>query len=264
MDSSCGPPNVVAIATSEASRPRPITIRPLRGVLLRGSKVHQLVAEPDLHPGGEVHRRRVRRDIHVGQVAEHVPGGDVQRPAERDREMGEVTAYPAAGLVDVDGAGQRGRAAVLEGEVAVHVVADGLHPAVPGRQPAEPGPGLVAEHVRQAVPARQGIDQGVVGEIVGCGFGCILVGLLGGVGHRRGGLVPEARPARRQHRAQARVAVEVGVAADGHVRLGRPLPVLDQNVRRFGRRHLEDHRGGNRGGVGEVASDLNTAGFHTP
>src|SRR5208282_4750233 len=40
IDSSSGPPNVVAIATSEASRPRPITIRPLRLVLLRGSKVH--------------------------------------------------------------------------------------------------------------------------------------------------------------------------------------------------------------------------------
>src|SRR5208282_5759774 len=41
IDSSSGPPNVVAIATSSASRPRPITIRPLRRMLLRGSKVHQ-------------------------------------------------------------------------------------------------------------------------------------------------------------------------------------------------------------------------------
>ena len=38
--SSSGPPNVVAIATSEASRPRPITMRPLRRALLRGSNVH--------------------------------------------------------------------------------------------------------------------------------------------------------------------------------------------------------------------------------
>jgi hypothetical protein len=41
MDSSSGPPNVVAIATSEASRPRPITTRPFRVTLLRGSNVHQ-------------------------------------------------------------------------------------------------------------------------------------------------------------------------------------------------------------------------------
>ena len=40
IDSRSGPPNVVAIATSEASRPRPITTRPLRLALLRGSKVH--------------------------------------------------------------------------------------------------------------------------------------------------------------------------------------------------------------------------------
>src|SRR5690242_21810344 len=41
MVCSRGPPNVVAIATSEASRPRPITTRPLRRAPLRGSKVHQ-------------------------------------------------------------------------------------------------------------------------------------------------------------------------------------------------------------------------------
>ena len=40
MDSSSGPPNVVAMATSEASRPRPITTRPFRLMLLRGSNVH--------------------------------------------------------------------------------------------------------------------------------------------------------------------------------------------------------------------------------
>jgi hypothetical protein len=40
MDSSSGPPNVVAMATSEASRPRPITTRPFRPMLLRGSNVH--------------------------------------------------------------------------------------------------------------------------------------------------------------------------------------------------------------------------------
>ena len=39
--SSNGPPKVVAMATSEASRPRPIRIRPLRRMLFRGSKVHQ-------------------------------------------------------------------------------------------------------------------------------------------------------------------------------------------------------------------------------
>src|SRR6202042_984720 len=40
IETSSGPPNVVAMATSRASRPRPIMMRPLRRMLLRGSKVH--------------------------------------------------------------------------------------------------------------------------------------------------------------------------------------------------------------------------------
>src|SRR5579863_2490650 len=36
-----GEPYVVTIATSSASRPRPISTRPIRGSLLRGSNVHQ-------------------------------------------------------------------------------------------------------------------------------------------------------------------------------------------------------------------------------
>src|SRR5580692_238551 len=40
IDSSSGPPKVVAMATSAASRPLPMTTRPLRRALLRGSKVH--------------------------------------------------------------------------------------------------------------------------------------------------------------------------------------------------------------------------------
>src|SRR4029450_4538493 len=39
---STGPPKVVTIATSTASRPRPISTRPLRAALSRGSKVHHL------------------------------------------------------------------------------------------------------------------------------------------------------------------------------------------------------------------------------
>ena len=40
IDSSHGAPKAVLIATSAASRPTPISTRPLRGVLLRGSKVY--------------------------------------------------------------------------------------------------------------------------------------------------------------------------------------------------------------------------------
>ena len=220
-----------------------------------------LIAQPHFHPGREVHRCRIRRDVEVGQVAEHVAGRDVQRPAERDREVGEVTADPAPRHVDVGRAGQGRRAAVLEGQVVVHVIADGLHPAVPGLQAAEARPGLVAEHVRQAVAARQGVDQGVVGEGVGRALGRILVRLLGLVRHHGDGLVPEAGPARGQHRAQARVAVQVGIAADVHGGLRGPLPALDGNMRGFGGLDLEDHRRADGGDISEVASDQQAGAF---
>ena len=220
------------------------------------------IAQPHFHPGREIHRRRIRRHVHVGQVAENIAGRDVQRPAERHREMGEVTADPASWPVDVGGTGQGGRAAVLEGQVAVHVIADGLHPAVPGLQAAETGPRLVAEHVGQAVAARQGVDQGGVGERIGRALRRILIHFLGLVRHHGHGLVAEAGPARGQHRAQARIAVQVGVGADVHDRLGRPLPALEGDMRGFGRLHVEDHRRADGGDIGEVASDQDPARFH--
>ena len=87
------------MATSEASRPRPINTRPLRRSLFRGSNVHQRSPEPDLHPGGEVHRRGIDRHVHVGQVPEDVAGRDVQRAAERDRQVGEVATDPEPTLL---------------------------------------------------------------------------------------------------------------------------------------------------------------------
>src|SRR5260370_1415261 len=41
IDRNSAGPNVVTIATSSASRPRPISTRPTRLALLRGSNVHQ-------------------------------------------------------------------------------------------------------------------------------------------------------------------------------------------------------------------------------
>src|SRR6187402_2000746 len=49
-DSSILGPKVVAIATSEASRPRAIRIRPMRGTLLRGSNICQ---RPPIHASNQ-------------------------------------------------------------------------------------------------------------------------------------------------------------------------------------------------------------------
>jgi hypothetical protein len=175
----------------------------------------------DFHPGREVHRCRIRPDVKVGQISEDIAGRDVERPAERDCQMGEVTADTVPGQVDVNGAGQGRRAAVLEGQVAVHVVADGLDPAVTWRQPAEAGPRLIAQHVRQAVAAWQGEDQ----RVIGYAFWSAGIGVLSGVLDLRHRSVAEARPARGEHRLDAGVGSPAGTAslAAGSCRRGRGL-----------------------------------------
>ncbi len=124
------------------------------------------VTQPDLHPGREVHRVRVDRHVHVRQVPEDVPGRDVHRPAEGDGQVGEVAAHAVPGGIDVDRGRCRRTAAVGELQVVVDVLADRLHAGVTAGQLAEPGPGLVAEHVGQAVPARHQVDQHVVRQLV--------------------------------------------------------------------------------------------------
>ena len=146
-------PNEVMSATSTASRPRP-TIDPAdaRRVVARVEGVPAAV-EVGLEPGREVHRLGGRRRLDVRDVAEHVAGGDVQRPAEGDRQVGEVAAHALAGPVGVGGRGPRVRRAGHPGQVAVDEVDDRLHPRPAGRQVAEALPGLVAELVGQAEAA---------------------------------------------------------------------------------------------------------------
>jgi hypothetical protein len=178
--------------------------------------------------------------------------------------MGEVPAHAPARRVHVRGGRQRGAAAVPELQVAVHVVADGLDPAVAGGQRAEPGPRLVSQHVGQAVPAGQGVDQRVVGQRVGRGFGGAGIRVLGSVGNPGHHVIPDAGPARGQHGPGTRVAVQVGIAAQFHGRLHRPALITSVNIRGAARLHLEDDRRVDRRQVGEITSHLNTPPSHTP
>ena len=89
-------PKVVLIATSAASRPRAIRMRPMRGVLLRGVEGVPAAAEIGLEPAGEIHRRRTaaarrcRRDSRCSSA----PGCSCSGRARR--EVGEVAAHAAA------------------------------------------------------------------------------------------------------------------------------------------------------------------------
>jgi hypothetical protein len=146
--------------------------------------------------------------------------------------------------------------------MTVYMRADRLDAPVARGQATEPGPCLVAEHVGQAVPAGQRIDQGVIGQGTGRGLGSILVRVLLGIRDDSHGLIPERRPARRKDGADARVPVKIVVSADRHVRLRQPPLVLNRHVRGRARLHLEDHRGVDLGHINESASYPDTSAQH--
>ena len=199
-------------ATSTASRPRPtIDAADARRVVARVEGVPAAV-EVGLEPGREVHRLGGRRRLDVRDVAEHVAGRDVQRPAEGDGEVRVVATDALAGPVGVGGRRPRVGRARHPGQVAVDEVDDGLHPAPARRQVPEALPGLVAELVGQAEAAGHDEAHDLVGQrrdrhLRGAGLDHVGRGREGQLG-----LVGDPRVAGGDPEALAAVAVEVDIA----------------------------------------------------
>src|SRR5260370_33766233 len=61
------------------------------------------IAQPDLHPGGKIHRLWHRRNIDVGQVTEDVASREAHRSAEGYREVREVSTDSGAIVEDGEG-----------------------------------------------------------------------------------------------------------------------------------------------------------------
>ena len=75
-------PKEVTMATSVASRPRAIKIRPMRGLLAAGiGRVMPAVTEIDFEPGAEVHRLIVERHADVAEIAGAVTRRNVHAAA---------------------------------------------------------------------------------------------------------------------------------------------------------------------------------------
>ena len=177
--------------------------------------------EVDLEPGSEVHRFRGRGDGDVGDVAEDVAGGNVQRPAEGDREMGEVPAHALAGAVGVRGRRPWIRGAGHEHEDLVDVVDDRLHPPPPRRQPAEALPRLVTKLVRQAEAARHDEPQDVVRHnVTGTSAAAGSITSANAASTTGPHTPPAIRPRELEALAAIAVAVEVAVV------IGARLPPL--------------------------------------
>ena len=124
-----------------------------------------------------------------------------------------VVAADAGAFVEcLRGAARGAGILVVEGDVVMNVVADGLHARVPRSRAAEELPGRLRQQVGLAIAAAQQEYEGF--------FGQILHGVLPGVGHnfiRLAAIVDyavgrQAEAARRRENAMALVSEGVAIA----------------------------------------------------
>jgi len=95
-------------------------------LIMSGIKGVPFAPEVDLKPSVEIHRRRIRRHTDITQVTVHIARWDVHGTAQRDGEMGEVTAYASPLLVCLKGGARRARALIVEDKPLMREVTDGL------------------------------------------------------------------------------------------------------------------------------------------
>ncbi len=118
--------------------------------------------QKDFHAAREIHRRIDRRHADIPQITGGVTRRDAHRPAERDGQVGHVTAHSLPFAIRL----QRGLGGtcelIAEGHVPVHVVADGLDPRPSGRQMAEQQQRIRRQHIAFAVTAGQRVHQRLV------------------------------------------------------------------------------------------------------
>ena len=119
-------PNEVTIATSVASRPRAIKMRPMRGTLLRHQKC------TNLPRGRPQTKRRNRqedrgRNADIAKIASTIARRNIHTPAKGDGEVGKIPAHAALLIINLPC--RHGWVGVLVAEryVVVNVVADSLY-----------------------------------------------------------------------------------------------------------------------------------------
>ena len=91
-----------------------------------GIKCPPLAIEPDLKPSAEVHGKH-HWHADVAKVSGCIAGGDVDRASKVDGEMLEVAADADALSEDIEGGLGGTRMLIIEGDMVVDPVADGLY-----------------------------------------------------------------------------------------------------------------------------------------
>ncbi len=96
-----------------------------------------LATQVDFHAAGEIHGRIHDRDADIAQVAGAVTRRNVETAAERDGQMREVPADPLPFGEGLRGGSGRPGISVIEGNVLVYEIADGLDACPARRQVSE-------------------------------------------------------------------------------------------------------------------------------
>ena len=147
-------PNVLLIATSEASRPRAISTLPIRGVLLRASNVYQRPSrnasnQPRNPSGHTAAARRYRRDSRCSSARGCSCSGRTQPQDARNRDR-----RPSF-VERLERGPCHARMLIAEADVPMNVVADRLNAAPPGRRLPEQVPRRFGQPVGFAIAAAE-------------------------------------------------------------------------------------------------------------
>ena len=92
------------------------------------TRIESVPASPeiDLHPSSKVHWRMRGRNPDIAHIAGAISRGNVEAPAERDCEVGEIAANAAALRIGLRRCARGAGVFVAECEMAMHKIANGL------------------------------------------------------------------------------------------------------------------------------------------
>ena len=171
-------------------------------------------ADPGLKPPREIAWGERRWRSNIAQVAGAISRRNIQATAEGDGKMCVVAANAGPFVESLRGAAGRAGVLVVEGDMVMNIIADGLHARVPWSRAAEELPSRLGQQIGLAIAAAQQEHEGF--------FGQILHGVLPGGGHNLIWLAAisdysvgrKAEASCRREQAVAEISEGVAIVAD--------------------------------------------------